>query len=488
MGDERTFRARFAGTCSRCRGAVSVGDLITWNRTVKGVVYHAPTCPGKPEPAPQQQPPPRGQYEAPGGRYDYAPGQQQGQQQGGQPDGELGADEGQGQGDGQGEGEAQQQGQDEGQQQAPQQREGQGQQGQGGSQDNSLAKTLAEAVKPYLDGRLSGKADEEKLQRVLETARAADEALARKLGELEERVKPGPDGEQHVTLTIVVGQPDGPQRKIDSAHYDMPKLLYLIGKRKHAYLWGPPGAGKSHAAAQAAHALGLGYGYISLNPQTPESRLLGFIDATGQYRATPFYAAYKDGGVFCIDELDNAHPALLNTLNGMLENGLAAFPCGMVERHPDFVLVATGNTNGRGGNIHFPERRALDSAFAERFVFLNWEYDTHLERRLTLAANENAKPWLTWVRQARKFVLDNGIPKLFITPRAAIRGAELLKDSGWTLAAIAESVVFKGVGVDVTTKVLARCPLPVVENVTPDHAAFWGEVAKYTEAAELAAE
>ena len=92
------------------------------------------------------------------------------------------------------------------------------------------------------------------------------------------------------------------------------------------------------------------HGYIALTAQTSESRLFGYMDATGNYVKTRFYDCYVDGGVFVIDEADNASANLLTALNGALANGTGAFPCGNMKRHPDFVCLATGNTSGWGAN------------------------------------------------------------------------------------------------------------------------------------------
>jgi MoxR-like ATPase len=216
----------------------------------------------------------------------------------------------------------------------------------------------------------------------------------------------------------------------------------------------------------------LPFGYVSLNPQTPESRLIGYKDAMGRYCSTPFRECYEHGGVFCIDEQDNAHPALLTTINSTLANGLGAFPDALVQRHKDFILVCTGNTAGRGGDLSFPERRAFDAAFTERFAFLHWPYDPALEWRLTMAANpsaETAEKWLAWVRAVRAFCAAE-FPRLHVTPTAAFRGAELLQlvglpdQGGWSLDDVAESVLFRGIDSETRAKVLAACPLPTAEQ------------------------
>lgn len=242
-------------------------------------------------------------------------------------------------------------------------------------------------------------------------------------------------------------------------HANMSQLLYLLSKRHHVYLYGAPGSGKSTAASQAAERMKIPYGYISLNPQTTDSRLIGYMDANRNFHETVFYNCYKNGGVFCIDEMDNSAPSLLTTLNGALENGHCAFPCGLVERHKDFVLVATGNTCGRGANAQFPDRRPFDAAFGERFTFIEWGYDADLEQSITLAINPNAQAWLTWITELRPYCQTN-YPRVLVSPRASFRGAEYLRDAMLTADQIADMVVFKGIDRATKQAILRAYPIP----------------------------
>lgn len=251
--------------------------------------------------------------------------------------------------------------------------------------------------------------------------------------------------------------------EVKGAHAAMPRLLDLVSRRKNVYLFGPPGSGKSTGAAQVAKALDAPYGYVALNKQTPDSRLLGYMDAGGTYRATPFRKIYEFGGVFCSDEMDNAPANLMTTLNGLLENGHGAFPDAIVPRHPDFVFVGTGNTTGRGGDVLFPERCVFDAAFMERFVYLRWEYDLALEESLTMARNPKAGPWLTWTRKAREFCLASKI-RLFLSPRCSFVGAELLTDPAYSVAEVADAVAFRGIAEETKAKILTACPLPQVSR------------------------
>jgi len=272
---------------------------------------------------------------------------------------------------------------------------------------------------------------------------------------------------------IEVKRPDETKVKIEGAHAQFQELLAHLAAGKNVYAHGLPGAGKSYAARQVSEALGRQYGYISLNPMTPDSRLLGFMDLNPGnkdeeiYRGTPYYNCYVNGGVFCIDELDNASASLLTTINGQIENGHGAFPCGVKERHKDFVLIATGNTAGNGGDALFPERRVFDAAFRERFVFMEFGYDLALEERMCLGINPKARPWLDWVRAARDFASREKI-RCFFSPRVSRDGADLLRpDYGFkyeTTAEVADRIAFRGVPQDLRDRVTRAVPLPSISR------------------------
>lgn len=233
------------------------------------------------------------------------------------------------------------------------------------------------------------------------------------------------------------------------AHDELPTLIKLIntrnasGHRLNIYMHGPAGSGKSTAARQTAEALGLRFGYTSLNPMTPDSRTLGFMHAGGHYVETEFFKCYTQGGVFCFDEIDNASASFVTTLNSVLENGHGAFPHGVFKRHEDFVCVCTANTIGRGGDIHYPERRALDSAFLERFIFLEWAYDQTLTRTIVAGiVGDKTEELMTWVDD-KSADYKARFPELVISPRAYIQSA-LLQAQGFSKKLIESAAIARG--------------------------------------------
>lgn len=307
----------------------------------------------------------------------------------------------------------------------------------------SLEAVIAAAVAPMVAELVDSKTDEARVKELIGAALA--------------ELKSGSDRPR--PLTITVEKQDAPAVHVGLAHAQFPELLSYVHARVHPFLVGAPGGGKSHAAKQVAEAEGLSFGYVSLTPATPDYRLMGYMDANGSYVSTDWRRAVELGGVFCLDELDNASGSLLTALNSTLANGLAAFPDGMVPVHADFVVIATGNTWGRGAARGHADRRALDNATLDRFAGVRWTYDLALERAASLARNKHAGPWVDWVQAARVHAATVA-PQLQITPRASMLGAQLLVSGQLTCEQIAESVVFKGCDESLRTKVLGAAPLP----------------------------
>ena len=145
-------------------------------------------------------------------------------------------------------------------------------------------------------------------------------------------------------------------------------------------LIGPAGSGKNVAVSQVAESLGLHMYYT--NNASNEFKLTGFIDAGGNYRDTEFYKAFKNGGLFFLDEIDNSDPSALIVINSALANGYMAFPHETIDRHPDFRIIAAANTWGKGADLQYVGRNALDAATLDRFDNIFFDYDRKLEECL----------------------------------------------------------------------------------------------------------
>lgn len=148
-------------------------------------------------------------------------------------------------------------------------------------------------------------------------------------------------------------------------HANFDAVCNRIARGSWVYLYGPTGSGKNVMAEQIAKALGLNFYYQAHTLDRFE--LTGFIDANGNYQPSEFYKAYTGGGLFMLDELDGSDENALVTLNSA-SNGYFAFPCGTVKAHPDFRVIAAGNTCGRGGTDDYTARRVMDISSLGRFI------------------------------------------------------------------------------------------------------------------------
>lgn len=249
--------------------------------------------------------------------------------------------------------------------------------------------------------------------------------------------------EEKMTRVIEFRQPDMPTISVENAHERLPSLLFNAKLRKHTLLVGPSGAGKTTASRMTADALGLDFGYIALGPTQTETKFSGYTDAHGVYVPTEFYLRYRYGGVFLMDEMDAGHPAALTWINGALANGLASFPRGlmsewerreyhpdedpgvptggMIPMHPDFVAIGSANTFGKGADLVYQGRNALDGATLKRFKVIYWDYDERLERAL---AGDDV--WVDFVQALRASARHLDMHHI-VSPVDAIDGALMIQ-------------------------------------------------------------
>lgn len=165
-------------------------------------------------------------------------------------------------------------------------------------------------------------------------------------------------------------------------HEKFEEVLKFVSQNEPVFLTGEAGTGKNVICKQVAKALGLQF-YFS-NAVTQEYKLTGFTDAMGNYQETQFYKAFKNGGLFMLDEIDASIPEVLVILNSAIANKYFDFPApiGYTEAHPDFRVVSAGNTFGEGASYQYVGRNQLDGASLDRFACVNVGYDRNIEMRV----------------------------------------------------------------------------------------------------------
>lgn len=211
-----------------------------------------------------------------------------------------------------------------------------------------------------------------------------------------------------------------------TTHAALADVLTALASGEHVMMVGPAGTGKSTIAHQCANALERAFYSISLSPQTPASSLLGYNDATGRHVRSLFREPYEHGGLFLFDEIDNGHPSILAVMNSALANGVMAFPDGMVNRHPDFLCVASANTFGRGADRQYVGRSPIDAATLDRFTVSEVLYDHALEDTLAAATGYGSWSKVVGIVRALRANADEARMTVVVSPRASVGMCRLL--------------------------------------------------------------
>lgn len=254
--------------------------------------------------------------------------------------------------------------------------------------------------------------------------------------EMEKALRDAMDEAEADTNTVQVERDDGTTYTIEGAHEQMPTLLKLLASRKPVFIVGPAGSGKTKSAEQASDALGLHFYPKSVGPATTEFNLFGYMDAAGNYVPGIVFKPFVEGGLLLLDEMDAANPACLTALNTALANEYCSFPHGVFKKHDDFVVIASGNTYGKGADRQYVGRNQLDDATLNRFFVLNWDYDEKLERRLSSllakdANDVNIQTWCLRVQKIREVAAKIGV-RLIAGTRDILDGAAALQQ-GFTI-------------------------------------------------------
>lgn len=255
------------------------------------------------------------------------------------------------------------------------------------------------------------------------------------------------------TIISVQQAPDQEPIPVGSVHKAFPVLLQAMsarsrsGRRLNICLVGPAGTGKSTAAEQAATAIGLPfYPYSAIDSKF---EIIGFRDAQGQVVRTSFREACEFGGVVLFDEMSASSANARLALNAILANRIATFPDGPMKLHADCIILGGDNVIG-GATAAYNGRHKPDASSIDRWVYLDWDIDTTLER--VIAGNDS---WTDIVAKVRAQVDTQGIRDVLITPRSSETGAALLAQ-GMDIKAVARMTLKKNMSEEQWLAVCAK--------------------------------
>ena len=212
---------------------------------------------------------------------------------------------------------------------------------------------------------------------------AAQEEYAAKIDNLTAQVeelknRPTTSG---TVINVTIGDKKHTHQTDRVLHPEFEWVMFLLANRRHVYLHGPAGSGKTEMAIECAKSLGLDFEYQNQVILRPDVQ--GFVDANGTYHDTPITRAASKGKLLICDEIDGWSPNALLCLNGLLSQGFIDIPnYGRINAHPDFYVVACGNTNGLGATALFNSRNKLCESDRDRFKFVEINYDAAVEKSI----------------------------------------------------------------------------------------------------------
>lgn len=202
-------------------------------------------------------------------------------------------------------------------------------------------------------------------------AQADFEILVKVFEKVEEAVKKGFEFE---TLSELDDNKDELLKKEHDKFFETAQKIIKGGF--NLYLYGDKGNGKSYFAKEVAKTENREI--LVQNMAQTAMDFQGQKDIQGRYSYSLIELAYKNGAVLVLEEMDSYNPNALIYLNSVLEQGyITTLEGEKIERHPNTIVIACGNTDLLTPNMKYSERNTIDLATADRFfrVFMpNFEY------------------------------------------------------------------------------------------------------------------
>lgn len=156
--------------------------------------------------------------------------------------------------------------------------------------------------------------------------------------------------------------------------FDVVRALLSKNVFAPAYIVGDSGYGKTVMVEQACAKVGRPLAIVQVTNETTEDDLIGglrIIDGDSVFEYGPVIRAYREGAVLLLDEIDQGTTSLMCLQNILQRKPYQIKKTGeTIHPHPDFTVIATGNTKGLGDDVEgrFIGAQLLNEAMLERFT------------------------------------------------------------------------------------------------------------------------
>lgn len=235
-------------------------------------------------------------------------------------------------------------------------------------------------------------------------------------------------------------------------HKQIDIIKKLLRLREYPFLYGAPGAGKTHLVTSLGVDMKLDVVIISCSADMFKSEITGSVSpVSGNYYSTAFRKAWEHGGVILFDEVGLAPGSFLNVMNAALAQKELRFPDGKrVPMHKDTFILFADNSALYGNDPLFPERQDAGTAFRDRIAYVKFDYDIDLELKIIKSIfndSNRAAHWHGMVQAMRAEIKALDVP-VFVSPRFAYAAAKAFK-AGFTYTDIIDIYLMRGLNGDI---------------------------------------
>lgn len=217
------------------------------------------------------------------------------------------------------------------------------------------------------------------------------------------------------------------------------KVIVGLELNMPIYLWGYHGTGKTTVLQQAAARTGRPFLRVQHTINTEEAHILGQYvvqDGATVFQLGPLPMAMIHGMIYCADEYDFAMPSVSAVYQSVLEGQALVIKDAppeyrVIEPHPEFRFVATGNTNGVGDETGLYQGTMIQNAanysrfpITEEVKYMDSKIEESILRGKTNIDKTSAAKIVKFANDIRKSFADGKLG-MTISPRELLNGTKL---------------------------------------------------------------